>query len=304
MATEELERAAGEALARLTSLGTRVHDAEARLAATREQVERAGAQLEDDWQMLTRQFEAFLRAVDEAETGLGSDGGEAERALSAAAGAIAGAQETAPQVEAAAEEIGAWGGRVEARGLAAAERADDARRACERLTQRAAAVEQQLGEALGDARDFLHGEVLTDLERIEQQVRQRRTTLHAAVGECEGDLDTAFEGWRHGLGEVRVTVDRAFDDVARHALRTVKEALAGLAPAQQAALEDLSRRAEALAQALAQLADAATDRGVELGDGVGALEEEAGTAASALEVMQDRLSEVRELLSRFSFVSF
>jgi hypothetical protein len=84
----------------------------------------------------------------------------------------------------------------------------------------------------------------------------------------------------------------------------VTGAIAEVAQAQESTLGELSAHAETLAQVLSRLAEAATQRTAEIGEGVGALEEEAATAAVALDTMQDRLAEVRELLARCSFVSF
>jgi len=301
---EDLEAAAKDALDRLQGLTARIDQAEERLVTTRQQVDRAGDQLEDDWQALTRQFDAFFQAVDSAQARLREDGEEARQALGAAELAVTGAAEATSSVEEERGGVEALGDQVESRGPAVSEKVEQARAAHQRLSQRAAATEQQLGQALSDARDFLQGEVLTDLQQMQQAVQQRRQALRGAVSECEGDLDTALDGWRHGLDELRVTVDRAFDDVGQQVERMVKEAVSEVAPVQRAALEELSAHAETLAQALSRLADVATQRSAEIGDGVGALEEEAATTAAALDTMQDRLAEVRELLARCSFVSF
>jgi chromosome segregation ATPase len=301
---DDLDAAAGDVLRRVTALDAHVDEAGERLAAVRGQVEQAGRQLEDDWRSLAAQFDSFLEAVEVVEGGLQQGGEQARRALGAAEAAVSGAAPAAAAIDEAREAVAALGEAVQSRGSEVAGIVDEAGAACESLARRAGVLEQRLADAMGEARDVVHDEVLPELEPLPEALRERGEALARAAAECQGDLDGAAEAWRHGLDALRMAVSRAFDDLGGHAGRMVRDTFAELDQVQRAALDELMGHAESLARVLASLAEGANRRVEEIGEGMGALDEEAAATATALEAMQDRLDEVRELLARFSFVSF
>jgi uncharacterized phage infection (PIP) family protein YhgE len=83
----------------------------------------------------------------------------------------------------------------------------------------------------------------------------------------------------------------------------VEEALSEVAQAQADALEELAGYADTLAEVLTRLGAAATEHGTHIAQGMGAIEQQAAETATGLETMDARLTEVRELLARLTFVS-
>lgn len=301
---EDLEIAAKEVHDRMEDIFTGIDKAEERLGALRQEVGQAGDQLDGDWEALTQQFDSFFQAVEAEKARLENEGQEARQTLTALEGEVDGAEQSATEaIDGGRDGIQAFGAGVESVGPEVTQMAEEARTAYEGLTQRTAAVEQQLATVLGEARDFLQGEALSDLQQMQADVRQRGEEMRAAVGECEGELDTAYGEWNNGLVELRATVDSAFEEVGQHTGQMVEEALSEVAQAQGDALEELSGYAATLAEVLSRLGEAAGERGIEIGASVGATEQDAADTAGALETMQSRLTEVRELLARFTFVS-
>jgi chromosome segregation ATPase len=301
---EDLEQAAQKAVDELKELDARLDQTEQRLAGLRQQVDQAGDRLDDDWQALAQQFDSFFQVVEAEKARLLEEAEEARRAVGALEGTVEEAGPAAARViEEGRDGVGSFSDEIEASGPSLAQMVEETRTAYDGLSQRTAAVQQQLAQVLGEARDFLQGELLTGLQEMQTDVRQRSEEVRTAVTSCEGDLDAAFGEWKGGMDELRVTVDGAFEDVGQHVGLMVEEALSEVAQAQGDALEELSGYAETLAEILTRLGEAATQGGTDIAEGVGTLEQEAAETTTGLETMQARLSEVRELLARFTFVS-
>ena len=301
---QDLEAAAQKAVDELKELNGRLDQTEQRLAGLRQQVDQAGDRLEDDWQALAQQFDSFFQVVEAEKARLLEEGEEARQAVSALEGTVEEAGPAATRViEEGRDGIGAFSDEVEATGPTVAQMVEEARTAYEGLSQRTAAVEQQLTQVLGEARDFMQGELLTSLQEMQTDARERSEEVRTAVTSCESDLDAAYGEWTGGMDELRGTVDGAFEETGQHVGVMVEEALAEVAQGQADALDELSGYAETLADILTRLGEAATQGGTDIAEGVGALELEATDTTAGLETMQTRLSEVRELLARFTFVS-
>lgn len=301
---EALEIAAQQALDRVKGLTGKVDLARERLQGLRRQVEQAEGALDGDFQALSRQFESFLEVVETEKGRLDEEGALAFQAIGRLESAVEEAGPAASQaVQQETDGVESFGDEVEATGPEIAQRVEEARAAYEGLAQRTGALEQRLAQALGEARDFLQGEVVGGLQQMQEAVRERGAAVRAAVSACEADLEAASGKWSGGLGELRATLERAFAEVGQQAGSMVEKALSEVARAQADALEELAGQAGTLVEVLSRLGGAATGHGTRIAQAVASVEQQAGEAATGLETMDARLTEVRELLARLTFVS-
>jgi uncharacterized phage infection (PIP) family protein YhgE len=300
-----LDDAAEALVVRLQGLDSEIENSEHQLQDCRSRIEAVSHEVEQEWTALGEAVASFLTRVHEQQDRLGQ---ETQQALHAAADTQQAAAATATEAQSEiAEARGQLDGLAHhAAGLqpiveSLASGAGEA--PAHALAQRAAQIEQELTQALDDARDFLSNEVVHGLEQLAHDIRERCQAVRTTLAEqATHALQAAFDEWESKLGELEAYVKtKGFLASHDHARAYVDYAAAecGLLVGEQ--LDRLRPMIDGTGSQVQELASQvqtssgllAADSGSELVKDVDAGRESAVSAVSALDSVRNSLASLR-----------
>lgn len=301
-----LEDAAEQLVVKLKGLDSEIEESQHSLEELRGRVETSSNEVDEEWSALTEAVTSLLEKLREEQEQLA---GEAREALQAAAQARGAVHESAAE---ARSEIGEGRADLEALSQHAARLepsveslvAEAGEAPAQSLAERAQEVEQELARVLEEAREFLQDEVVTSLDRLAEDVRDRCQALRATlVEEGAAALQEAFDEWESGIDELEDYVAaQGFVVSHSHAHAVVGWALDECQTACEAHLEALNALFEETARPLQELAtelqragDILAGRGTDLISALDGTRESATPGVSALDAVKD-------LLASFSFM--
>lgn len=301
----DLDSAADAALARLKEMAGHIEEAQEACASLREEVERAGQALDDDWEALEEKARALMERVP----------AESERVSQAAQAASAGLGEVAGVVEAAGTEaeqgleaaratLAAEGESVEGLRPQLAAMLEQAQSALAALQEQAEQASTSVEEAVADAREFLESEVPGHLGELQEQVRSRGEEVRQTLAdECAASLDEAFASWQSAIEAVEAKVEQAFADARQHAEDVVTYSLKECRQAHEEELDEIVQLLDAtLGPALEKLEGAIEQRGGEVDQSHSTLETQLEETGRGLESAIAALQRVKALLASYTFV--
>jgi len=297
-----LEDAAEALVVKLKGLDSEVDESEHKLEALRGRIEGTSDDVEQEWSALTEAVSSFLgtmrneqerlhqeteetlQAAGESRQVIHENGAQARSEIAEGRSLLDALAQHAAGLEPGVESLVVEAGEAPARSLA----------------ERAGEVEQELTRVLEEARDFLRDEVVTGLEEVAEDIRDRCQDLRRTLAE-EGPaaLQAAFDDWESKVDELEAYVStQAFVASHEHAHAVVDYALGhGQAVCEQE-LERLRPLLEVLGGQLQELAAeversgeaVAEQSGTELVRELDDTRQGIATALSALGSVRDRLA--------------
>jgi chromosome segregation ATPase len=174
----------------------------------------------------------------------------------------------------------------------------------EGLKTRVDEIETNLEQALAEARRLLQEGLTADLERFQDEIKQKADEVAATINECPTELQAKYDEFSEHLKEVESLLeDEAFGRAPDHAREVVEEALKQCAQEHREELEQVVAAAATLESTIGELdqeVDETKSETVE--SGKEDLLEKMSETSDGLGEAQQALSEVKALLARFAFV--
>jgi DNA repair exonuclease SbcCD ATPase subunit len=301
-----LEDAATDLVDRLKALEGRSDEAEKAFADLEARISHVSDQLESDSDALTERVRTFIQHVHDAKNRLDQEGQEAGAALKALDDAAESARsEQQGEVQEARGEIQALQQHVEAVEGQVGTMLQHVLEAAGGLKAQADETENNLEQALAEARKLLEEGLTPDLERLQDEIKQQVDELHSTINDkCTGELQDAYDDFAAKLDEVETTLEaEAFGKAPDHARETVEAAFKECADAYREELDEIVASAAKLEAAIHELEQEVDEvKSDAVGGGKDDLLEKMTDTDDGLGQMQQALSEVKALLGRFSFV--
>jgi hypothetical protein len=302
-----LEDAAEQLVVKLKSLDSEIEESQHALEDLRGRVQETAEEVEEEWSALTESVTSLFDTLHEEQGRLAVEVQETLQATADAGGAVrengagmrsqiaeeqddlAALAHHAAGLEPGVESLVAEAGEAPAQSVAA----------------RARAVEQALAQVLEEARDFLQEDVVSTLELLADDVRERCQALRARLVE-EGTvaLQGVFDDWDAKVDELEDYVStQGFLASHSHARAIVDWALAEARTACEGHLEGLDTLLDETVRPLQELgADLTRAAEILAGDAARFVDQLDGTRVSAAGAVS-ALDSIRELLARYSFVT-
>jgi hypothetical protein len=300
----DLEGAAEAAVETVDQLSTRLGQAREALAALERQAAEVREQAAADWEELDAGARTLVGEAEGHAARLAEAGHEVEGACSALDQALATAgSEAAGDLVADSGTAATLAAHLAQGAAPLAEAAEQTAAQVRSLGERAAEIEAQLQEALGEARDFLRDELAAELREMREAVLSRAAELQAAIAE-EGRLmlDEAYASWESELLQIEEILDRELEATLQHTADVVDFSLAECRQGHQQAGEEMAAAAATLDGLLQRLAEAVAERRGEVTEAGAAIEQALGDAAARVELMSGALRQELETMARYEFV--
>ena len=301
-----LEDATTQLHGRLKGLDSEIEESRHAMEELRGRVEDAMGEVEREWDQLAEAAASFLDAIGREQEQLVADVQELLRAAAGAGNAVReDGQEAQSELAGARATLDAHARRAaEIEPAVEALAVDEAEAPSQSFVQRARQAEQELDDALSEARDFLRDDVAKAMEQMAATARDRGHELRAWMAETAGAaLQSAFDGWEAGMAALeRYVAQEGFLVSHPHARAVVEWSMhecRGALDAQVASLGALVAEAgvplEELSGELERVSEELAGIGLEMAG-------ELGGAGQDLSAAQAALDAVRGVLSRYTFV--
>jgi predicted nucleic acid-binding Zn-ribbon protein len=308
-----LDEAATQALDDVNALTSELDQTEEQIDDLREQLADAKQRLEEDWSDLHEQLEDTLSAA-EAQAHLVRDGAATVEAavghLKATAEPLAG--EVEALLERAKAELAAFGHWCEERNAELAAKAEKLTAATEAAQHAAEESERQTAEAGEEARDLLEqfglqlesfheagagGEQVTPVDRY-------RMLREAHLERIQPQIEEQVRGLLEEIGDAREALQAALEESNQLAEDAIDQGEAELQDQHQQFLDELKQKAEAAREAILALTQEVEQQADQVQQDSEATAGHSDHLHGRLSGASETVSEVLELLSRFSFVRF
>jgi ElaB/YqjD/DUF883 family membrane-anchored ribosome-binding protein len=302
-----LEDAAEELVIKLRGLESEIAESDQKLETLRERMEAARRDLEEDWTDLTEAVQSLLDKAREEGEQLDRQGDETLQAVTDAHNAVGeNATNAHDEIGEAAAELDALGQQATAHEQAIEPLVQDGIEApAQALEDRAKELEQELGQLVDEAKEFLVDEVVPALEQLADDVRERCQELHRSLTEDHPEsLQQVFDEWSGRVDQAESYVrEQAYDASHQHALDVVAYAMGECETVSRQRLQELTQVVGLLEGQLQQFATAMGQAGKELTDQSGTrLLRELEEAKEAADRAVRGLDHVRQELAARSFM--
>ncbi len=301
----DLDTAAADLLVHLKALESEITRAQHDLADLDHALSDATSHLDHDWAGVDEHVQALVAKAHEEKSQLAQQAEAADHALSGLQTTVQGAhqeqhgamQEGTQVATALAEHVQQITPHLEPLSQAVGEAAHG-------LAERAQQAEHALEQAFGQVRELLQDQLAHGLQQMQHEVEEASHHMKELVAEQMTQVDQAFDDFEHHLTEVQTLVEQAFEDARQHAFDVAEFSGQECEKAAHEESEQLQTAFDALEAVLQGLQQEAADGAADVGEegrhaldkGVEAVHTE---AAKAL----DALGRMRDLLTRYSFVS-
>jgi len=302
-----LDDAAEALVVKLRGLDSEIEESEHQLQDCRTRIDTSSHEVDQEWTVLGEAVSAFMAKLHEEQDRLGQETQQALHATADAQQAVSStAGETHSEIAQARGQLDGLAHHATALQPNLESLASEAGEApAHALSQRAAQIEQELTQALEEARDFLGNTVAHGLEQLAHDVRERCQAVRTALAEeAAHQLQAAFDQWEAKVGELETYVKtkgflashdhaQAYVDYAAGECELYfQEHLDGVRSLVQGAagqLQELGSQAHAAAASLVE-------------DGGSRLVEQLEPAQAAAEAAVSVLDGVKDALATRSFV--
>lgn len=299
----DLEGAATEAQEKVKALTAEVEKAQQRFDSLGEQIEAVQTKVSGAWSKLTEQVKTFIEKVGSERERLATESQEATQALGTLEGAVEQARgEAHSEAEDTTQQIAGFGEDVEGTEPDIAGMADQVQASAQSLSEQGDDVAKKLEEALGDAKEFLEGQVVSDLQSLQEEIRSRGDALKAAFEECAGELEESYDEWVDGLAEVERTVEEAFQEVDQNLATNVEDSVNTYSDEYMSALGVVVERVGEVERLLQQLEGTTAKCDEEAMEAEAELTQDLQTTQQGVEAARGKLEEIKALLASYAFV--
>ncbi|HET9317708.1 MAG TPA: hypothetical protein VFQ51_19095, partial [Vicinamibacteria bacterium] len=193
-----LEEAAEDLVIKLRGLESEIAESDQKLETLRDRMEAAKRELEEDWTDLAQAVQSLLDKVREEGEQLDRRADETLQAVTDAHNAVGeNATNAHGEIGQAAAELDALGQQATALEQQVEPLVHDGIEApAQALEARAKELEQELGQLVDEAKDFLIDEVVPAIAQLAEDVRQRCQELHRSLTEDYTEpLQQVFDEW-------------------------------------------------------------------------------------------------------------
>ncbi len=314
-----LDQAATQALDDVNALVSGLDQTEEQIDDLREQLADAKQRLEEDWSDLHEQLDDVLAAAD-AQEHLVRDGATAVDAalghLKTTAEPLAG--EIEALVERAKAELAEFGHWCEERNAELAAKAEKLTAATEAAQHAAEESERRIAEAGEEARELLE-QFNSDLISLRQSdrdsdassgveqvspVERYHLLRDAHLERIQPQIEEQVRGLLEEIGEAREALEAGLEESTQLAEDAIDVGEAELQDQHQQFLDELKQKAEAAREAILALTQEVEQQGDQVEQDAEATAGHSDHLHGRLSGASETVSEVLELLSRFSFVRF
>lgn len=300
----DLEVAADLALAKTRELSVHVDRAEAALEALEEMLQDVKGRFDVDWNALEEEARDLLERARAQTRGIDDEGEDARQAIAQLDESVARANsDWGAAIEGGIARTSALGAHISEQHPLVSTAGQEAAGATRGLAERADAIEAQLQQVAAELRGLMETDVVDELRRMQDAVRQRAEALQASLAEqCDTVIPEAIAAWEQQLAQVEEVVEQEFARARQHAADVVDFSLAECRHAHDEAWSRMTGLVDDLETALQRLADAVVARTAELGEHRGAADEALAGAAESVDRMRTALVREREAMARYEFV--
>jgi uncharacterized phage infection (PIP) family protein YhgE len=300
----DLESAAEAALAKVKEFTGDVDRAEDVLEALEQKLADVTTQIDGDWSAFQQAMGSLVEATQTERERMADDSETATDALDEVetAGGRLGS-DGPPELEGSRGELAALESQTRAGQASLSGLMDGLEANGQALADRARAVEQQLQQALLEARDHLQTEVVTELQALHSDAQQRfEAAIDAVATDCEAAIADKLADFDAKLEEVRDLVEQqGFEDAKTHAAETTDEAVEAMQEALRQVMDELQGVAGTLAERVATVGTTAEGHREDVERTTGQLEQGLLDTHAQLETMLGALRKVAERLASLSF---
>lgn len=299
----DLDQAAEQALTAINALYATTEAARARFADLRDWLATAGERLESEWAVLRERANHFQQQAGSEAQLLAAGQSAAQQALEALHGATGQVlEEVPPEVQATHggfEEMAARVDALETETTRVLEQSDESEAA---LLARLEEVETDLGAALAEADDLLHGALLEEIKEFERAIESETVHLGAYfAGECLPALAAKAQELYDVLVQADDDVRAALDAAATTSEESSELALRNCAANYDTQLTQIGRLGDTMEDLLKDLRDFIDDGRERLDDRQERWEDQARDARESLREALDKLKELQDHLARHGF---
>lgn len=299
----DLDEATGQALNAVNALYATTEAARARFADLRDWLATAGERLESEWSVLRERANHFQQQAGSEAQLLAAGQTAVQQALEALHGATDQVRdEVPPEVQATHggfEEMATRVDALETETVHVLEQSDEAEAA---LQARLEEVETELGAALSEADDLLHGGLLEEIREFERAIESE--TVHLAAyftGECLPALAAKAQELYDVLVQADEDVRAALDAAATTCEESAELALRDCAASYDSELSQIGRLGDSMEDLLKDLRDFIDDGRDRLEDRQERWEDQARDTRESLRDALEKLKELQDHLARHGF---
>jgi chromosome segregation ATPase len=300
------ETAAEDLAKKIATLEDILERSDTRFEELRKELSTLGEGVEQDYEALIQQAQAFFaklqeerealarevgeagQKVSEAETQVGQSRGEAESALAGAKGSL----------EALTANLGALSPQVETLVAQGAETPSQG------LGQMAGQVETTMQQALDGAKEHLQSEVTDELEQMRKDLDQAVEDLQTAATEAGAQVDRAYADFASHLVEATELVgEQCFEAAGKHVKEVVQYAVEECGKLHEEEIRLVGDMANDLTRLLEGFkTELDTERDRIRNEGQEPLQTDMGELTTAVGAAQTALDQVKALLASYTFV--